>query len=297
MKGLTMLWLAVMMAAIFAASAALLTHSALPAPPRDEPHTTPLPPLWRFFWPWTHGMARWAETLLTWRARQRVARQVLRAGLSRRVTPGNVVAAQLLMAIAGAVAGIGCAAAVLPPGQWGLLAACAGAAAGAAAWVPRNWLGARGRRRLLRIGKTLPFVLDMTTLCVEAGLNLQGALQQAAQFGPGGPLRDELTHALTDMRTGATRLEAMRAMAQRVDLPAVRALVAALAQADAMGMSLGPVLRAQAEQRRHERFQRAERLALLAPVKMLFPLLACIFPCTFIVLGFPLAVQLLQALQ
>jgi len=292
-----MLWLAVIMAATFAASAAVLAHSSLPAPPGDEPHTTPLPPIWRLFWPWTHGLARWAETLLTWRARQRVLRQVLRAGLSRRVTPGHVVAAQLLAALAGGLAGIGSAATVLSPGQWRLLAACACAAAVAAAWLPRGWLAMTGRRRLLQIGKSLPFVLDMTTLCVEAGLNLQGALQQAAQFGPAGPLRDELTHALADMRTGATRLEAMRAMAQRADLPAVRALVAALAQADAMGMSLGPVLRAQAEQRRHERFQRAERLALLAPVKMLFPLLACIFPCTFIVLGFPLAVQLLQALQ
>ena len=292
-----MLWLALIMAATFAASAALLTHSALPAPPRDEPHTTPLPPLWHFFWPWTHDMARGAETLLTWRARQRVSRQVQRAGLSRRVTPGHVVAAQLLMALAGGVAGFACAAAVLPPGHWGLLAAGPCAAGVPAAWLPRFWLGMTGRRRALQISRSLPFVLDMTTLCVEAGLNLQGALQQAAQLGPAGPLRDELTHALADMRTGSTRLQAMRALAQRVDLPAVRALVAALAQADAMGMSLGPVLRAQAEQRRHERFQRAERLALLAPVKMLFPLLACIFPCTFIVLGFPLAVQLLQALQ
>lgn len=292
-----MLWLAVTMAATFAASAAWLTYSALPGPPRDEPHTTPLPPIWHFFWPWTHGMAHWAETLLTWRARQRVTRQVQRAGFSRRVTPGHVVAAQLLTALAGGLAGFVGAAAVLRPGQWELLATCTGVAALAAAWLPRRWLVKAGRKRLLQIGKSLPFVLDMTTLCVEAGLNLHGALQQAAQFGPAGPLRDELTHALADMRTGASRLEAMRAMAQRVDLPAMRALVAALAQADAMGMSLGPVLRAQAQQRRHERFQRAERLALLAPVKMLFPLLACIFPCTFIVLGFPLAVQLLQALQ
>jgi len=69
--------------------------------------------------------------------------------------------------------------------------------------------------------------------------------------------------------------------------------VTALAQADQLGMSLGPLLRAQAEQRRGERFLRAEKLALEAPVKMLFPMVFCIFPCTFLIIGFPIVVKLL----
>ena len=72
-------------------------------------------------------------------------------------------------------------------------------------------------------------------------------------------------------------------------------LVSALVQGEMMGASVGPILRAQSEQRRTERFQRAEKLALEAPVKMLGPLILCIFPCTFIVIGFPIVVQLLKS--
>jgi tight adherence protein C len=75
----------------------------------------------------------------------------------------------------------------------------------------------------------------------------------------------------------------------------MNSLVSALVQGELMGASIGPILRAQSEQRRTERFQRAEKLALEAPVKMLGPLIMCIFPCTFIVIGFPIAMQLFQA--
>src|SRR5690606_38066942 len=123
--------------------------------------------------------------------------------------------------------------------------------------------------------------------------NLQGALQQAAQHGPPGPLRQELRHALADMRAGMPRLEALRYWSNRTGLAAVQQLVTALGQADQLGMSLGPLLRAQSEQRRTERFLRAERLALEAPVKMLFPMVFCIFPCTFLIIGFPIAIKLM----
>jgi len=163
-----------------------------------------------------------------------------------------------------------------------------------AAVLPRWWLGQLGRRRALRISRELPFVLDMTTLCVEAGLNLHGALVQASQRGPDGPLRDELTRALADMRAGTSRLMALKAMAARTGSKPVQVWVAALAQAETLGISLGPILRAQAAQCRAERFQRAEQLAMETPVKMLLPLIGCIFPCTFIILGFPIVLELLQ---
>jgi len=160
---------------------------------------------------------------------------------------------------------------------------------------PLYWLREQGAARQRHMLRELPFLLDMTTLCVEAGLNLQGALQQAAHHGPVGPLRQELRHALADMRTGMPRLEAMHRMAARTGLPALRQLATSLGQADQLGMSLGPLLRAQAEQRRSERFLRAEKLALEAPVKMLFPMVFCIFPCTFLIIGFPVAAKLLEA--
>src|SRR5699024_6199616 len=98
------------------------------------------------------------------------------------------------------------------------------------------------------------------------------------------------------IRAGVTRSEALHQWAQRTSLPAVSQLVSTLGQADQLGMSLGPLLRAQSEQRRTERFQRAEKLALEAPVKMLFPLVCCIFPCTFLIIAFPIAVKLLEAM-
>lgn len=165
-----------------------------------------------------------------------------------------------------------------------------------AAWWPWRILSNMGTRRRLQMQREFPFLLDMATLCVEAGLSLQGALQEAAQHGPQGPLRDELGRALADMRSGVVRTEALRRWAQRSGLPAVQQLVTALGQADQLGMSLGPLLRAQSEQRRNERFLRAEKLALEAPVKMLFPLVCCIFPCTFLIIGFPIAVKLLEAM-
>ncbi|WP_057111873.1 type II secretion system F family protein, partial [Bordetella pertussis] len=167
------------------------------------------------------------------------------------------------------------------------------AACAAGAW-PALWLRRCAARRRQRIARELPFILDLMTLCAEAGLGMHGALQQAASHGPPGPLRELLVQALCDMRAGVPRRQAMQALAARADSPPVRAWVGALAHADAQGMSLGPMLRGLATRYRAERHQRAERLAMEAPVKMLLPLIACIFPCTFIVLAFPIGYALLQ---
>jgi len=162
---------------------------------------------------------------------------------------------------------------------------------GVSAWLPRHTILTMGRRRQRQMLRELPFFLDMTTLCVEAGLNLQGALQRAAQYGPPGPLSKELQHTLADIRAGTPRIEAFSRLAERTDLRPIASLVAALAQAELTGSSLGPLLRSQSDQRRSEQFLRAEEQALKAPVKMLFPMVVCIFPCTFLVIGFPIAIN------
>jgi tight adherence protein C len=161
--------------------------------------------------------------------------------------------------------------------------------------MPRFWLHDRSALRQREILKSLPFFLDIITLCVEAGLNLQGALNQAVDKGPPGALRDECQRVLRDVRAGKARAEALRAMAERLREPGITSFVTSVIQAESMGMNLGPVLRAQADQRRTERFQRAEKKALEAPVKLLLPLIAFIFPCTFVVLFFPIAMQFLHA--
>jgi tight adherence protein C len=159
---------------------------------------------------------------------------------------------------------------------------------------PAVWLRDRLAARRSDLLKTLPFYLDIITLCVEAGLNLQGAINQAVAKGPKGALRDEFMRVLRDIRAGKPRAEALRAKAFRLNEPSVSNFVTAVVQAESLGMNLGPVLRAQADQRRTERFLRAEKLAMEAPVKMLFPLIAFIFPCTFIVLGFPIVMKFLS---
>ncbi len=139
--------------------------------------------------------------------------------------------------------------------------------------------------------KSLPFFLDLFTLCVEAGLNLTGAFQQAVAKGPEGPMRDELQRVLRDVRAGKSRTDALRTFGDRLNEPAISHLVTAIIQAESLGMTLSPVLRAQSEQRRNERFARAEKAAMEAPVKLLLPLIAFIFPSTFFVIGFPIAMQ------
>ncbi|MGB3288668.1 MAG: type II secretion system F family protein [Burkholderiaceae bacterium] len=229
---------------------------------------------------------------MSWRLRLSLRLRIQTAGFAGYCTPEHVAAMQVLAFAASALL-VGLFS--LWMGMDVAHGICLGLAVGLVSlFLPGRWLSDLGRRRQGRMLRELPFLLDMATLCVEAGLNLQGALQQAARHGPEGPLRAELQHALADMRAGLPRMQALDELAERTGLPAVRSLVTALVQADQLGMSLGPLLRSQSEQRRSERFLRAEKQALEAPVKMLFPMVFCIFPCTFLVIGFPIAVKLLS---
>lgn len=153
-------------------------------------------------------------------------------------------------------------------------------------FYPELWLKETTDRRRGEIIRTLPFYLDIITLSVEAGSNLTGGLTQAVQKSGDSPLRSELNRVLRDIRAGKTRADALRDMSDRAGSIAVSNLVSSLIQAERTGSSLGPLLRAQAEQLRSERFQRAEKQAMEAPVKLLGPLVMFIFPTTFMVLGF-----------
>ena len=144
-----------------------------------------------------------------------------------------------------------------------------------------------GKRHHL-ITRALPYNLDLLTLAVEAGLDFTAALAKVVEKGREGPLRDEMQLVLKQLKMGKTREESLKAMIARVDLPALTSFVSALVQADKMGTSLGKVLRIQGLQLRIDRTQRAEKLANEAPVKMLFPLVACIFPTVFMVLFGPI---------
>ncbi len=161
-------------------------------------------------------------------------------------------------------------------------------------FLPIVWLYDSKKRRHTQVIRDLPVYLDFITMAVEAGLNLTGALQQGVEKGPRGPLRNEFAIVLRDLRYGLTRAEALIRMADRLDVPDVSNFVNAMTQAEKMGSSMASTLRIQSEQRRNERFQRAEKMAMEAPVKLVFPLIVFIFPVTFIILGFPIVMKFMS---
>jgi tight adherence protein C len=149
----------------------------------------------------------------------------------------------------------------------------------------------RVRARHQAISRALPYGLDLLTLSVEAGLDFAAALAQVVEKGRSGPLADELSLVLKELKLGKTREEALRNLARRVDLPALNSFVQALVHADRMGTPLGRVLRILSTQLRVERTHRAEKLANEAPVKLLLPLVLFIFPTLFLMLFGPLLHQ------
>lgn len=247
------------------------------------------PLLWRATWPLVATLSVHLRRMMSARMRHRVGERLRRAGLDFTLSAEQFAAGAMIAAILSATT----VAVVWSPRGWPPAVALAtGTLVGAL--LPLSWLRDRIESRRRSVLRQLPFYLDVITLAIESGLNLGAALAQAVDKGPRGPLRAEFDRALRDLRAGRSREEALRGIAERLAMPAVASLIAALLVAERQGGSLGPVLRAQAEQRRNERFMRAEKLAMEAPVKMLPPLLVFIFPCTFVVLLFPVASRLLQ---
>ena len=161
-------------------------------------------------------------------------------------------------------------------------------------FFPLVWLADKRARREKDVIRALPVYLDFTTMAVEAGLNLSGALQQAMNKGPEGPLRQEFSIIMRDLRAGVSRSEAFKRMAERLDMRDITSFVNAMVQAEKSGSGMATTLRIQSEQRRNERFQRAEKQAMEAPVKLVFPLVLFIFPVTFIIVGFPIAMKVMD---
>lgn len=159
---------------------------------------------------------------------------------------------------------------------------------------PTLWLAKALKARHKNIERSLPFILDLLTLSVEAGMDFMMALHRCVERRRLDALAEELIRVIRNIQLGMTRREALREMSRRVNLPSLRSVIQALVQADELGVSIGYILRIQSEQIRQRRFERAERLANEAPVKMLFPLLCFIFPAVFLILLGPVIGRLLR---
>ncbi len=149
--------------------------------------------------------------------------------------------------------------------------------------IPEFWLGGRVKKRQHAILLLIPDALDLLTISVRAGLGFDSALGKVVEKLPG-PLSDEFRRALAEVRVGKQRREALRDIVARTEVPPLTNFIGAIIQAEQLGVSISKVLQVQSEQLRIERRQRAEEQAAKAPIKMLFPLVGCIFPSLFIVI-------------
>jgi len=160
-------------------------------------------------------------------------------------------------------------------------------------YMPFHIVTSRARQRQTAIIKSLPDAFDLITTCVEAGLGLDAALSRVAEKVQG-PFSQELARSLRDIALGKSRKEALKELGDRTQVPDLMQFCNAVIQAETMGSSVGTVLRVQSEQLRVRRRQRAEEQAYKAPVKMLFPLVLCIFPTLFIVILGPAVITIMQ---
>ncbi|HEX7497324.1 MAG TPA: type II secretion system F family protein [Candidatus Limnocylindrales bacterium] len=161
--------------------------------------------------------------------------------------------------------------------------------------LPEFWLGGKIKARQKIILKMIPDTLDLLTISVRAGLGFDAALAKVVEKLPG-PLTDEFRRALAEVRVGKARRDALRDMIPRTNVAPLSAFIGAIIQAETLGVSISKVLQVQSDQLRIERRQRAEEMAAKAPIKMLFPLVGCIFPSLFIVILGPAMLSIIQVM-
>jgi tight adherence protein C len=176
----------------------------------------------------------------------------------------------------------------------GILGAAVGGVFGYTA--PEFWLGRKIGARQRAILRMIPDTLDLLTISVRAGLGFDAALAKVVEKLKG-PLSEEFRRALAELRVGKSRREALRDIVARTEVPPLTNFVGAIIQAEQLGVSISKVLQVQSEQLRIERRQRAEEMAAKAPIKMLFPLVGCIFPSLFIVILGPAVILIITNLK
>jgi tight adherence protein C len=162
-------------------------------------------------------------------------------------------------------------------------------------YLPFYIVSSRARQRQHAIIKSLPDAFDLITTCVEAGLGLDAALSRVSEKVQG-PFATELSRSLREIALGKSRRDALKELGDRTQVPDLMQFTNAVIQAEAMGSSIGQVLRVQSDQLRVRRRQRAEEQAYKAPVKMLFPLVMCIFPTLFIVILGPAIITIKEGI-
>lgn len=266
-----------------------ILYRGVPKESRD--YMDPLPRSLRLVWPLIQCLAYYVCTNFPIAALERTEDRLQKTGVGYLLNAEQFLAVRILSTLVAPLLAVWALAVSKAQGPWiGWIAL----ATIVGFLLPQIWLNDTRKRREIAVIRAMPVYLDFVTMAVEAGLNLAGALAQAMQKGPKGALRNELAIVLRDLRSGVTRADALKRMSARLDIKDVTSFVNAVIQAERMGASLASVLRVQSEQRRNERFLRAEKAAMQAPVKLLLPLILFIFPVTFLVLAFPIVMKFLH---
>lgn len=265
----------------------LALHKGVPKDDRE--FMDPLPKTLNFLWPIIRVLAYYLCVYIPFSYLQGIETKIQKNGVSYLMIAEEFIALKIVAGLLTLTIGYLSLAIV---GEWNNIFILIFLALGF--YYPDIWMKDLRKRQVDAILRTLPAYLDFVSMAVQAGLNFSGAISQARKKGPKGPLVNEFGIVLRDLRSGVKREQALKRMAERLDISELTSFVNAVVQAEKMGSGLGKVLKIQAEQRRSERFQRAEKKAMEAPVKLVGPLILFIFPTTFIILAFPIAMKFLH---
>jgi len=245
----------------------------------------------RLFLPAMAGLARRGRRVTPAGLIEALERRITMAGASRRWPIERVLALKLVFGSIGVILGLTRFAA--SPSGSGFFFLLSITAIGY--FAPDAILYLRSQERQEQIGRALADTLDQVTISVEAGLGFEAALAQAGRSGKGA-LAEELVRTLQDIQIGVPRTTALNNLLDRTDVPDLRHFVLAIKQAEQYGVPVAQVLRVQSRELREKRRQKAEERALKIPVKIVFPLVFCILPALFIVVGGPAFIRITQTL-
>jgi tight adherence protein C len=210
------------------------------------------------------------------------------AGRPLNLSPGSLLTMQLLSLLVMTAAGFGVVSLMGLEGSLMILGPAGGGVLGYL--VPSIWLDRKVKARQKEIRVALPNALDLLTISVEAGLGFDAAISRVTEKYHNA-LALEFTQVLNEARLGRPRMEALEEMARRNRVDELSNFIQAVVQSDQLGVGIAQVLRIQSEEMRRRRRQRAEEMGAKAPLKMLFPMVGCIFPALFIVLLGPAVIQ------
>jgi tight adherence protein C len=239
-------------------------------------------------------LGRAFERLMPYDMHKRVDQLLVYAGSPAGWDAERVISLKIVGAVGGLILGLFVGALLPWGGVWLILAAAFFAVFGYL--LPGAYIGGMARSRQKEIQRTLPDVMDLLTISVEAGLGFDAALAQVVKNVPG-PLSEEIGRLLQEMQIGVSRADAFRHLSDRTDVDDLRAFVLSMIQADLFGVSIANVLRAQAHEQRQKRRQRAEEIAMKIPVKIVFPLIFCVLPALFVVILGPGVIKAIESFQ